>query len=58
VTLKICEISGIVVFLAIAARMNRNMESVITILTPVGLLSIVSVLFLSCHQRPQTCSNR
>jgi hypothetical protein len=35
-------------------RMNRNMESVMTILTPVALLSIAPVLFFSYNQHPRT----
>jgi hypothetical protein len=35
------------VFLAIIDRMVRNMESVMTVLTPVAVLSIASVLFFS-----------
>ena len=42
------------VFLAIVDRMNRNMESVMTVLTPLGLLSIVPVLFFSWNTRSQT----
>ena len=42
------------VFLAIVDRMNRNMESVMTVLTPVALLSVVPVLFFSFNQRPKT----
>jgi uncharacterized membrane protein len=42
------------VFLDIVDRMNRNMESVMTILTPVGLLSIVPVLFFSWNGHSQT----
>jgi uncharacterized membrane protein len=34
--------------------MNRNMESVMTILTPVALLSITPVLFLSFNKQPRT----
>jgi uncharacterized membrane protein len=42
------------VFLAIVDRMNRNMESVMTILTPAALLSIAPVLFLSFNKHPRT----
>ena len=42
------------VFLDIVNRMNRNMESVMTALTPAALLSIVPVLFLSYKERPAT----
>ena len=41
------------VFLDIVDRMNRNMESVMTILAPAALLSIAPVLFLSYNQ-PRT----
>jgi hypothetical protein len=42
------------VFLDIVGRMNRNMESVMTILTPVALISIVPVLFFSYQEQPRT----
>ena len=42
------------VFLDVVDRMNRNMESVMTILTPVALLSITPVLFLSFNKQPRT----
>jgi uncharacterized membrane protein len=42
------------VFLDIVDRMNRNMESVMTILTPGALLSIAPVLFFSYKDRPKT----
>jgi uncharacterized membrane protein len=42
------------VFLAIVDRMNRNMESVMTILTPAALLSIAPVLILSFDKHPRT----
>jgi hypothetical protein len=42
------------VFLDIVDRMNRNMESVMTILTPVALLSIAPVLFFSYNEKPRT----
>jgi uncharacterized membrane protein len=42
------------VFLDIVDRMNRNMESVMTILTPVALISIAPVLFFSYHEQPRT----
>jgi uncharacterized membrane protein len=42
------------VFLDLVDRMNRNMESVMTILTPVALLSIAPVLFFSYNQHPRT----
>jgi uncharacterized membrane protein len=42
------------VFLAIVHRLNRNMASVMTVLMPVALLSIVPVLFLSYGKRPGT----
>jgi uncharacterized membrane protein len=42
------------VFLDIVDRMNRNMESVMTILTPVALLSIAPVLFFSYKGQPRT----
>jgi hypothetical protein len=41
------------VFLEIVGRMNRNMESVMTILTPIALLSITPVLFLSYKEHPR-----
>jgi len=42
------------VFLDIVDRMNRNMESVMTILTPVALISIAPVLFFSYSEQPRT----
>jgi hypothetical protein len=42
------------VFLAIVQRMNQNMASVMTILMPAALLSIVPVLFISYNERPKT----
>jgi uncharacterized membrane protein len=42
------------VFLDIVDRMNHNMESVMTILAPVSLLSIAPVLFFSYHKQPWT----
>ena len=42
------------VFLAIVQRMNRNMESLMTILTPTALLSITPVLFFSFSKHPKT----
>jgi uncharacterized membrane protein len=42
------------VFLDIVDRMNRNMESVMTILTPAALLSIAPVLFYSFNEHPRT----
>lgn len=42
------------VFLDIVDRMNRNMESVMTILTPVALLSIAPVLVFSYGVQPRT----
>jgi uncharacterized membrane protein len=42
------------VFLDIVDRMNRNMESVMTVLTPVALISIAPVLFTSYHEQPRT----
>ena len=41
------------VFLDIVDRMNRNMESLMTILTPLALLSIVPVLFFSYNEHPR-----
>ena len=41
------------VFLAIVDRMNRNMESVMSILTPTALLSIAPVLFFSFNKHPR-----
>jgi uncharacterized membrane protein len=41
-------------FLAIVNRMNRNMESVMTILTPVALSSIIPVLYFSRKVQPRT----
>lgn len=42
------------VFLDIVDRMNRNRESVMTVLTPVALLSIVPVLFFSYNSQTRT----
>jgi uncharacterized membrane protein len=42
------------VFLDIVDRMNRNMESVMTVLTPVGLIAIAPVLFFSYNEQPMT----
>jgi anthrone oxygenase-like protein len=42
------------VFLDIVDRMNRNMESVMTVLTPASLLSIAPVLFFSYNAQPMT----
>jgi uncharacterized membrane protein len=42
------------VFLDIVSQMNRNMESIMTILTPVALLSIAPVLFFSYNEQPRT----
>jgi hypothetical protein len=42
------------VFLAIVHRMNRNMASLMTALTPIALLSIVPVLFISYTESPRT----
>jgi uncharacterized membrane protein len=42
------------VFLDVVDRLNGNMAGLMTVLTPVGLLSIVPVLFLSYSQRPVT----
>jgi uncharacterized membrane protein len=42
------------VFLDVVDRMNRNMESVMTILTPLSLSSIAPVLFLSYEKQPRT----
>jgi hypothetical protein len=42
------------VFLDVVDRMNRNMESLMTILTPVSLLSIAAVLFFSHNEQPTT----
>jgi uncharacterized membrane protein len=42
------------VFLPIVRRMNRNMASVMTVLMPAALLSIVPVLFLSYSRQPRT----
>jgi hypothetical protein len=42
------------VFLELVDRMNRNMESVMTISTPVALLSTAPVLFFSYRERPRT----
>jgi uncharacterized membrane protein len=41
-------------FLATVRALNRNMGPVMTVLTPVGLLSIVPVLFISYAMRPVT----
>jgi uncharacterized membrane protein len=41
------------VFLVIVDRMNRNMAPVMTVLMPATLLSIIPVLLLSYHERPQ-----
>jgi hypothetical protein len=42
------------VFLDIVDRMNRNMGPLMTVLTPIALLSIVPVLFISFSQQPMT----
>jgi hypothetical protein len=42
------------VFLEIVDRMNRNMESLMSILTPLAMLSITPVLFLSYNEHPKT----
>jgi VIT1/CCC1 family predicted Fe2+/Mn2+ transporter len=42
------------VFLDNVDRMNRKMESVMTILTPAALLSIAPVLFFSYNEQPRT----
>ena len=42
------------VFLDIVDRMNRNMESVMTVLTPVALIAIAPVLFFSYQEQPRT----
>jgi uncharacterized membrane protein len=42
------------IFLAIVHRMNRNMASVMTILMPAALLSIVPVLLISYNEQPRT----
>jgi len=42
------------VFLDIVDRMNQDMESVMSILTPAALLSIAPVLFFSFNKRPRT----
>ena len=42
------------VFLDIVDRMNRNMESVMTVLTPVTLMVIAPVLFFSYQEQPRT----
>ena len=42
------------VFLDIVDRMNRNMESVMTVLTPVALIAVAPVLFISYHEQPRT----
>jgi uncharacterized membrane protein len=42
------------VFLDIVYRMNRNMASLMTVLTPVALVSLVPVLFTSFRERPTT----
>ena len=42
------------VFLAIVNRLNRNMASLMTWLTPLGLLSTLPTLFLSFGSHPTT----
>jgi uncharacterized membrane protein len=42
------------VFLAIVDRLNRNMAGLMTALTPIALLSIVPVLFISFGRQPTT----
>jgi len=42
------------VFLDIVDRMNRNMEFVMAMLTPVALLSTAPVLFFSYKEQPRT----
>jgi len=42
------------VFLAIAHRMIRNLEPIMTPLIPAALLSIVPVVFISYNDRPKT----
>jgi hypothetical protein len=42
------------VFLDVVERMNRNMESVMTILAPAALLSIAPALFFSYNRQPTT----
>lgn len=42
------------VFLAISQQMGRNMESVMTVLMPTALLSILPVLLLSFNAQPKT----
>jgi uncharacterized membrane protein len=42
------------VFLAIVHRMDRNMGTVMTVLMPISLLSIVPVLVIGHTERPQT----
>ena len=42
------------VFLDVVDRLNGNMAGLMTVLTPVGLLSIVPLLFLSYRGRPTT----
>jgi uncharacterized membrane protein len=42
------------VFLKIVQGLNRNMEPVMTILTPLGLLSIIPVLVISYDTKPET----
>src|SRR4051812_22592096 len=41
-------------FLAIVKQMNRNMESLMTVLTPVSLLSAIPVLILSFNEHATT----
>jgi VIT1/CCC1 family predicted Fe2+/Mn2+ transporter len=41
------------IFLAIVNRMNRNMASVMTILMPAALLSMVPVLFLTYREQSE-----
>ena len=40
------------VYLAVVDRMRRNMAPLMTVLTPIALLSTVPVLFLTYHGRP------
>jgi uncharacterized membrane protein len=42
------------VFLAVVERLNRNMAPLMTALTPIALLSIMPVLFLSYNDHPTT----
>jgi uncharacterized membrane protein len=42
------------VFLVIVDRLNRNMAGLMTALTPIALLSIVPVLFISFERQPTT----